>query len=205
MVAVVNKLLIATSNAGKIHEVRALLATMPIKPRFVSDLEHIPVEPDETGSTFAENALLKARYYYGLSQLPTLADDSGLSVLELDGFPGVHSSRWKTGSDADRITGLLQLLEERGLTEPQQRRAYFTCTLALVLPEEKEPKMFEGIAWGTLAHTPLGSNGFGYDPIFIPDDHTQTLAQLDTAQKNLISARSLAFKKLGQWLTVNPI
>lgn len=107
------KLLIATSNAGKIIEISQLLADDGHELIFLSDLETNTAEPAETGSSFSENARLKARYYAFLSQLPTLADDSGLSVLALDGFPGINSARWTAGSDSDRVSALLQLLKFR--------------------------------------------------------------------------------------------
>ncbi len=194
------KLLIATSNAGKIIEISQLLADDGHELIFLSDLETNTAEPAETGSSFSENARLKARYYAFLSQLPTLADDSGLSVLALDGFPGINSARWTAGSDSDRVSALLQLLEAEGLTEPLQRRAFFSCVVSLAMPAQEKTIDFEGVCWGTIGHVPLGKTGFGYDPIFIPDGKTMTMAQLGMSEKNIISARAIAFKHVSRWL-----
>ncbi len=167
---------------------------------FLSDLDTTISDPEETGTSFAENAQLKARYYAQLSQTPTIADDSGLCVLELDGFPGINSARWSPGSNEDRVTALLDLLTDRGLTEPEQRRTYFACTISLVFPDQEKSLEFEGACWGTLAHLPIGSGGFGYDSIFVADGQTQTMAQLSLDEKNAISARSVAMKKFVSWL-----
>lgn len=194
------QMLIATSNQGKIVEIRSLLADAHQELLFLSDLPTPPLEPVETGVTFTENAQLKARYYAQLSQLQTVADDSGLSVLELDGFPGVQSARWTGSTDEERVSALLRLMTDRGLTEPMQRRAFFTCVVSLAVPNQETTIDFEGVCWGTLAHVPLGTTGFGYDPIFIPDGESMTMAQLGMDKKNLLSARSMAFRKLVTWL-----
>ncbi len=194
------QLLVATSNPGNIREFRVMLSESNPELLFLSDLDQSFGEPDETGISFAENAQLKARYYAQLSQLPTIADDSGLCVLGLDGFPGINSARWSPGSNEDRVTALLNLLSERGLTDPEQRRAYFACTISLVFPDQEKSLEFEGACWGTLTHLPIGSGGFGYDSIFVADGQTQTMAQLSLDEKNAISARSVAMKKLVSWL-----
>lgn len=195
-----SRLLIATSNLGKIREISTLLVECSRELVFLSDFESPPSEPEEIGSTFAENAQLKARYYAHFSQIETVADDSGLSVLELDGFPGVNSARWVKGTDSERVDELLSLLTNRGLTEPFQRRAFFSCVVSVSSPGQEKTIDFEGICWGSLAHAPLGNSGFGYDPIFIPDGETMTMGQLGVERKNMISARSIAMKKLKTWL-----
>ena len=195
-----NKLLVATSNPGKIREIRELLAPVGCELVFLSDFPNPIPEPEETGDSFLANAQLKARYYAQLSGLPTIADDSGLSVLALDGFPGVTSARWVAGTDEDRVSALLELMTARGLTEPLQRRAYFSCVISLFTPGEKQLKNFEGICWGTLSHVPLGENGFGYDPIFVVDGQTASNAQLPPAIKNSLSARAIAMQQLAKFL-----
>lgn len=200
MAVVVNKLLVATSNSGKLREIKELLVGANRELLFLSDLELTIAEPDETGATFSENARLKARYYSQSAQLPTIADDSGLSVLELGGLPGVTSARWVLGSDQDRVTALLHLLEDKGLQESSQRRAYFSCVVSLAHPNLEQTTEFEGICWGTVAPAPRGTNGFGYDPIFIADGQTAAMAELSRSEKNCLSARSLAFGKLATWL-----
>jgi XTP/dITP diphosphohydrolase len=195
-----NKLLVATSNPGKIREIRELLAPVGSELVFLSDFPNLIPEPEETGDSFLANAQLKARYYAQLSGLPTIADDSGLSVLSLDGFPGVTSARWTVGSDEERVSALLELMNARGLTEPLQRRAYFSCIISLSTPGEKQLKNFEGICWGTLSHVPLGELGFGYDPIFIADGQSATNAQLPLSIKNSLSARAIAMRELVNYL-----
>lgn len=194
------QLLAATSNSGKIREISQILEGIEPTLVYLSDIPTIPAEPEETGTTFAENAQLKARYYAQLSQMPTIADDSGLSVLELDGFPGVQSARWTAGEDTARVQALLGLLEKEGLTQPVQRRAFFSCVVSYVRPDQESTIEFEGICWGTLAHVPLGQTGFGYDPIFIPDGESMTMAQLGSLVKNKISARAGALAKFKLWL-----
>lgn len=198
-----NKLLIATSNEGKIREIRDILSEESLTLVFLSDLKNLPPEPVESGKTFTENAVLKADAYASWSQLPSLADDSGLSVEALDGFPGVASARWKAGTDRDRVSGLLSMLEEKELNTPVERRAYFTSVLAISIPGEAKALLFEGLCYGTLAESPRGTDGFGYDSIFIPDGQNQTLAELGAAVKNGISARAKAFEQLATWLDQN--
>lgn len=195
-----NQLLVATSNTGKIKEISLALSTCGKQLLFLNDLDIKPSDVAETGETFAENAEIKAKFYCQIAQLPTIADDSGLSVLELDGFPGVQSARWHSGSDVSRMTALLALMEKQGLTDPAQRRAYFSCVVSLCLPNLEESFKFEGELWGTLAYQPAGSEGFGYDPIFIPDGYKTTMAQLGLAIKQQISARSQALAALAAWL-----
>lgn len=195
-----NKVLIATSNEGKIREIRDILSEESLSLVFLSDLKNLPPEPVESGTTFTQNAVLKADEYASWSQLPSLADDSGLSVEALDGFPGVSSARWKAGTDRDRVNGLLSMLEEKQLNTPVERRAFFTSVLALSIPGQPEATLFEGLCFGTLATSPRGADGFGYDSIFVPDGQNQTLAELGASVKNGISARAKAFAKLRVWL-----
>ena len=183
------KLLIATRNAGKLRELTTLLGDVPFDLVSLNDVG-IDDEVEETGETFEENAALKAETYARLSGLPTLADDSGLEVDALDGEPGVRSARYagEDASDADRIAFLLRKLEN----VPKDRwSARFRCVIALAWPGE--PTEFHpGACEGMIVPEGRGSNGFGYDPIFLVPQMNKTLAELDSDEKNEISHRSVA-------------
>lgn len=194
------KLVIASHNAGKVREIRALLAPFGIEPVSAGELR-LP-EPEETGTTFAENALLKAHASAQGSGLPALADDSGLCVTALDNAPGVYTADWAEkqafeggpGRDWYMAMGKVEgKLAELG--PDADRSAYFICTLALAWPDGHE-EVFEGRAHGSLTWPPRGKLGFGYDPVFVPDGKTQTFAELDPAEKHAMSHRADAFKKL---------
>ena len=191
------KLLIATHNAGKVREYRDLLADLPFE---VVSLEQVGIEQDveETGETFAENALLKARTYAQLSGLLTWADDSGLAVDALDGWPGVHSARHAgpDATDADRIQALLARLHA---TQSANRQAAFHCVVALAAPDGRTWTT-EGQCRGVIIDTPAGAGGFGYDPIFFVPEQGKTFAQLSAQQKNAISHRGIAARKAAQLL-----
>lgn len=183
------RLLVATHNTGKAREYRELLAGLPLEVTYL-DAEGITLEVDETGSTFAENAILKATAYARLSSLWTWADDSGLEVDALGGAPGVHSSRYagSGASDADRYRKLLHALA--GV--PWDRRtARFRCVVALATPEG-DVRTVEGSCEGVIAFGPLGSGGFGYDPVFYLPDLGVTMAQLTSEEKNKVSHRGRA-------------
>lgn len=183
-------LVLATHNKGKLEEVRALCA--PYKISVVSAGELNLPEPEETGMTFEENALLKARAAAQASNLPALADDSGLCVEALDGAPGVYSARW-AGAQKDFTFAMQRIqtaLKEKNIETSQ---AYFACVLALAFPDGKT-KIFEGRVDGTLAFPPRGRKGFGYDPIFIPEGEIQTFAEMDLAMKQRMSHRARAFE-----------
>lgn len=185
------EILLASSNSGKIAEVTSLLAETPISLRSInSDPTIRELEVEESGTTFKENALLKARAYAATYALPVISDDSGLEVMALEGKPGVQSNRWFPGTDADRNHELLRLL-----THENNRAAQFV-TVACFLPSaDATPHFFRGVIRGTITTEPMGTAGFGYDPIFIPEGYTQTFAQLGTEVKNALSHRALAFKK----------
>lgn len=198
------KLVIASHNAGKVREIRALLAPFGIDPVSAGDLG-LP-EPDETGTSFAENALLKAQASAQASGLPALADDSGLCVAALGGAPGVYTADWAerqtfeagalggTGRDWYLAMGKVEgKLAEQGPNV--DRSAHFTCTLALAWPDG-HAEVFEGRVEGSLAWPPRGTLGFGYDPVFVPLGRAQTFAELDPAEKHAISHRADAFRKL---------
>ncbi|MFO7917339.1 MAG: XTP/dITP diphosphatase [Anaerolineae bacterium] len=186
------KLLIATHNRGKKAEYAIILDDLPLELVSLTDL-NIDVEIAETGKTFEENALLKARGYAALTGLPTLADDSGLEVDALDGAPGIHSARYAgpEASDEDLYTLLLRNL--RGVPDAE-RSARFRCVIALVWPEGRE-EVVEGTCEGRILRKPLGERGFGYDPIFYVPEKGKTMAQLPMEVKNRISHRGHAAVK----------
>ena len=185
-------LVVASHNAGKVREITALLGPHGIAPISAGDLG-LP-EPDETGTTFAANAELKALAAAKASGHAALADDSGLCVEALDGDPGIYSARW-AGPDKDfgvAMTRIETALRAKGLSTS---KAHFVCALTLALPDG-EMQTFEGAVHGSLAFPPRGSRGFGYDPIFIADGMAQTFAEIDPAQKHAMSHRAKAFEKL---------
>jgi XTP/dITP diphosphohydrolase len=196
-VSMSRKLLVATHNPGKVREYRELLAGLPLDVTYL-DAEGITLDVDETGETFAENAILKAAAYARLTGYWTWADDSGLEVDALGGAPGVYSARYAGpgASDADRYRKLLDALA--GV--PWDRRtARFRCTVALAVPEaEISPAArlhvptADGECAGVIAFGPAGSNGFGYDPVFYLPEYGLTMAQLEPEVKNRISHRGRA-------------
>ncbi len=194
------KLVIASHNAGKVREIRALLAPYGIDPVSAGELG-LP-EPEETGTTFAENALLKAHAAAQGSGLPALADDSGLCVAALGDAPGVYTADWAEkqvfeggpGRDWYMAMGKVEgKLAEVG--RDVDRSAHFTCTLALAWPDGHS-EVFEGRVNGALAWPPRGNMGFGYDPVFVPLGRAQSFAELDPAEKHAMSHRADAFAKL---------
>jgi XTP/dITP diphosphohydrolase len=193
------KLLIATHNRGKVREYRALLSDLPLQITYL-DAEGIPLEVEETGETFAANAILKAEAYSRATGLLTWADDSGLEVDALGGKPGIYSARYgapEVQGDEGRYRLLLAQLA--GLTEPA-RTARFRCVVALAAPAG-QVQTAEGVCEGRIALSPRGQNGFGYDPIFLLADldYQHTMAELEPAAKNELSHRgraSRAAKKL---------
>ncbi|MFI4935117.1 MAG: RdgB/HAM1 family non-canonical purine NTP pyrophosphatase [Caulobacterales bacterium] len=185
------RIVAATHNAGKARELAALM-----EDRFevVSATDLGLAEPDETETTFAGNALIKARAAADASGLIALADDSGLSVAALDGAPGVHSARW-AGPTRD-FAHAMALVERRlAESERDERAAWFTCALALAWPLGPAV-VVEGRIDGALTFPPRGDKGFGYDPIFVPEGGTLTFGELDPAQKDRVSHRARAFAKL---------
>lgn len=185
------KLVAATHNPGKAREIAVLLEG---RCEVVSAASLGLPEPEETETTFGGNAMLKARAAADRSGLPALADDSGLSVPALGGAPGVHSARW-AGPQRD-FSAAMQKLEERLIeTGSDDRSAFFTCALALAWPEGP-CVVVEGRIDGTLSFPPRGERGFGYDPIFVPENGAITFGEIDPAEKDTISHRARAFAKL---------
>ncbi|MFI5524791.1 RdgB/HAM1 family non-canonical purine NTP pyrophosphatase [Streptomyces platensis] len=189
------RLILATRNAGKVRELRAILEAADLDIELVG-ADAYPDVPDvkETGVTFAENALLKAHALARATGHPAVADDSGLCVDVLGGAPGIFSARW-AGTHGDDQANLTLLLAQLGDIADEHRGAHFACAAALALPDGTE-RVVEGALKGTLRHTPTGTGGFGYDPILQPLGDTRTCAELTPAEKNAISHRGQAFRAL---------
>ncbi len=187
------KLVVASHNPGKVHEIAALLAPYGVEPVSAASLD-LP-EPEETGTTFAANALLKARQAADLSGLPALADDSGLCVEALGGDPGIFSARW-AGPDKD-FGMAMRLVEDHLSRAPKGagRDAHFVCALALCWPNGSEVEV-EGRVDGALVWPPRGKSGFGYDAMFVRDGDRDTFGEIDPEAKHRISHRADAFAKL---------
>ena len=185
------RLVIASHNPGKVAEIDALLAPYGIETVGAGVLG-LP-EPEETGSTFEANAELKARAAAEASGMPSLADDSGLIVPALGGAPGIYSARW-AGSTKDFRVAMERVHRELG---EKDRRAYFVAVLALVWPGG-ELMTFRGEVHGHLTWPPRGERGFGYDPIFVPEEYQMTFGEMDPAYKHQISHRARAFAKLAE-------
>ena len=189
------KLVIASHNAGKVREIGALLAEYGIEAVSAADLD-LP-EPEETGTTFVANAELKALQAADLSGLPALADDSGLCVDALGGDPGVYTANWaETPNGRDWTLAMTKVEQALAAKGPDASRdAHFVSVLALAWPDG-HVQWFEGRADGTLTWPPRGTVGFGYDPVFVPLDNTQTYAEMDPSEKHAISHRAKAFAQM---------
>ena len=191
------KLLVATGNPGKMREVSHILKGMPFRVLSLQDLG-VSMTVEETGATFAENAVLKANAYCASAGMLTMADDSGLVVDALDGRPGVLSARYggEALSDPQRVELLLRELEG---VPWEKRTARFRCVIALAWPGG-QVETVEGVVEGVIQYEPEGCNGFGYDPIFHLPERGCTTAQLSTSEKNLISHRGQAVRKAANLL-----
>lgn len=187
------RLVLASHNAGKVAEFRALLAPWPLRVESAASLG-LP-EPEETGATFVENAELKARA--AAAAAPALADDSGLVVPALGGAPGICSARW-AGRERDFRAAMADV--ERRLAQagaPAEPDAHFVCALALAWPDG-HCEIFEGTVHGYLVFPPRGARGFGYDPAFVPRGGALTFGEMDPAEKDRISHRAAAFARLAE-------
>ncbi len=189
------RLVLATRNRGKIVELERILAAAGLDVELVGvdafpHLEDVP----ETGATFAENALLKAHAVASATGLPAVADDSGLCVDALNGMPGVLSARW-AGRHGDDVANLELVLAQLAEVPDERRTAHFACAAALALPGGRE-EVVEGQLDGHVIRAPRGTNGFGYDPIFVPGGGTRTTAELSPDEKDAISHRGRAFRVL---------
>ncbi len=185
-------IVIATKNAYKVKEIREIFRHKNI---FLYDLTAFPEIPEavENGMSFTANARIKAKYYHQLIRLPVIADDSGLVVPFLNGEPGIYSSRY-AGPDSDYTKNNRKLLEKLEHVPPGQRQAYFIC--CAVFWDSKVMLEAEGRIDGSIGFEAKGENGFGYDPLFLPDGSNKTFAELSSAEKNRISHRNQAFTRL---------
>jgi XTP/dITP diphosphohydrolase len=196
----VNKLLLATTNPGKIQEYLELLADVPFTLT-TPNVENIYGDVEETGLTFKENALLKAHYFMEESGLMTISDDSGIEVDYLGGKPGIHSARYGGPglNDTDRVN---LLLSELTGVPWEQRTARFQCVIAIVW-QSKTTITMEGSCEGYISYEPKGENGFGYDPIFFYPAMSRTFGELDATTKHHLSHRGEASRKVIQWFKEN--
>ncbi len=201
---IAGELVIATHNAGKLAELRELLAPYGIRAASADELG-LP-EPEETGANFRENARIKAAAAAAAAQRPAFADDSGLVVDALGGAPGIHSARWagETKDFASAMRRIEDELSRRGAVRPAQRKAHFVCALCVAWPD-RHAEEFEGRIDGTLVWPPRGTAGFGYDPIFLPDGHARTFGEMTSGEKHGLppagsglSHRARAFLKLAE-------
>jgi XTP/dITP diphosphohydrolase len=198
------EILIATSNAGKISEIRAVLSSLPIKLRRLDEFPAISAV-EEIGRTYEENATLKALSYVKQTSLWALADDSGLEVDALNGQPGVFSARFGGGNLSDRER-TQQLLAELAVVGDSKRTARFVCTMVLAAEHSAghDPQVLnisKGVCAGILTKEPHGANGFGFDPIFVPTGYKQTFAELPLSVKNKISHRAQALEAMRKFLS----
>jgi XTP/dITP diphosphohydrolase len=183
-------LVIASHNSGKVCEIAELLSTFGAQ--VVSAGELMLPEPEETGQSFVENAELKARAAALATGLPALADDSGLAVAALNGDPGIYSARW-AGPTKDFGYAMKKI--EKALGHSADRGAHFVCALSLAWPDG-HVETFEGYVFGELVWPPRGNQGFGYDPIFLPNGHSLTFGEMAPQDKHEISHRAAAFRQL---------
>ncbi|MFD1018948.1 XTP/dITP diphosphatase [Thalassobacillus hwangdonensis] len=191
------ELVIATKNAGKVKEFKEMLKDFGIEVKSLLDLDF---EGDivEDGLTFEENATIKAETIAEWKGIPVLADDSGLEIDALDGRPGVYSARY-AGEEKDDVKNMEKVLEEMQQVPDEQRTARFVCSVAVARPGH--PTFVErGTCEGSIGREPRGTNGFGYDPIFYPEGADRSMAEHDPSEKNAISHRRNAIKKVEEWL-----
>jgi len=191
-----NKLIFASHNEGKISEIKNMLKPLGISVLSGIDLQLPDVE--ETGTTFEENAYIKALAAAKQQNIPCIADDSGLCVDAIGGRPGVYSARYAPNRDFDK--GMDKLLQEIAETNSDNRAAHFSCVIVLAHPDGSY-KSFEGRVDGHIAQKKSGKKGFGYDPIFIPTGYTHSFAEFDSAEKNKISHRGRALQKFINYLS----
>ena len=191
-------LLIGTANRGKVREINDALSRLPLTLHDLTEYPNISL-PFESGSSYEENATIKAQYYAHESGLWALADDSGLEVSALNGAPGVKSARYggDHASDSDRVDLLLSRISDVPMA---LRQATFVCVMVIANPDGRLLHVAEGRCHGTLSMSPAGEYGFGYDPIFIPDGYNQTFGELPATIKSKISHRARALEFVRQFL-----
>lgn len=191
-----HKLVLATRNQGKIVEFRRILDALAPGAIELIGVDQFPdlVDVEETGSTFEENSLLKARYTCQATGLPAIADDSGLCIDALNGDPGIFSARW-AGSHGNDQANLEKVLDQLKDVADEKRTAHFMCVASLVLPDGRE-QVAEGRFEGHILHAPVGENGFGYDPIFQPLGLSISSAQMSAEEKDLVSHRGKSLRAI---------
>jgi XTP/dITP diphosphohydrolase len=190
-------LLIGSGNTKKADELRVLLEGLPWTVQSLAGFPPVP-EPEEDGDTFEANAVKKARYYSDTLGLPCLADDSGLVVDVLDGEPGIFSARY-AGDACDDAANVAKLLDALAEFSWHERTARFVCCAVYVEPGG-DPHIETGVCEGKISAEPFGRNGFGYDPVFVPDGHEQTFAEMDPERKHALSHRGRALEKMRLFL-----
>ncbi|MDL2263038.1 non-canonical purine NTP pyrophosphatase [Synergistaceae bacterium OttesenSCG-928-I11] len=207
-------IILASGNAHKHKEFEHFFATLDglttnritlLSPRDFPDVASTLDEIEENGATYEENALIKARAWANATGLPAIADDSGIEVEALDWAPGIRSARATDGSDADRVCWMLNRMQ--GKKNLHERRACFVACIVIAFPGKishggRDFFSTEGRCWGILALEPRGTNGFGYDPIFVPDGYDRTFAEFDGAEKSNVSHRAIAMKGMAQMMSV---
>ncbi|MGI8898238.1 MAG: RdgB/HAM1 family non-canonical purine NTP pyrophosphatase [Pyrinomonadaceae bacterium] len=195
----IHEMLIGTGNRGKVTEIKRVLKDLPLKLRVITDFRSLS-QPDECGSSYADNAIIKARSYAEQTGLPTLADDSGLEVASLNGLPGLRSARFggEELSDAERTS---LLLSELLAVDGDDRSARFICAMAIAKPTCEVINVAHGMCQGSIAKAPSGREGFGYDPVFIPSGYKLTFAEMPLMLKNAISHRGKALAATQEFLT----
>lgn len=192
-----DKILFASHNAGKIQEIKNILEPLGINVITAEQVTFPDVE--ETGTTFAENSLLKSQTIARELNIPCIADDSGLCVDALNGAPGVFSARYAPNRDFDK--GMDKLLSEMEKSQNKSRKAHFSCVVSIAYPDGRY-ELFEGRVDGKIATEKMyGDGGFGYDPVFIPDGYDCSFAQMSKTEKNKISHRGRAMQKFKEYVT----
>ncbi|PAV27712.1 non-canonical purine NTP pyrophosphatase [Virgibacillus profundi] len=193
------QIVIATGNKGKAKEFKEFFADYKIDAVSLLDLDKNIPDVEETGTTFEQNAALKAEQIAALLDTPVLADDSGLIIDALDGRPGIFSARYAGGESKSDKKNIEKVLAELKTIPKEKRTARFICVLAIAIPG-KETIFKTGYCEGSIGFEEKGENGFGYDPIFIPEDYTKSMAELSPNEKNSISHRRNAIIQLEKWI-----
>ena len=188
------EIVVATKNSGKVKELRGLLEGLPLQLKSLNEFPNV-IEAEETGANFAENAVIKAQSYALQTGFWSLADDSGLEVEALNGAPGIFSARYAGANATDREK-IIKLLHELEKTSDPKRLARFVCAMAISDEKGEIKFLTEGICKGRIVLSPIGTNGFGYDPIFVPDGFEQTFGELSNEIKQKISHRAKAAENI---------
>ena len=199
MIKNIKEIVIASHNEGKVREIRSLLKPMGFK--IYSAKKFCINEPVENGKTFSENSLIKSRNAALKSGLTAIADDSGLCILSLNNDPGIYSARWAGRSKNFKlaIDKIEKKMKKNELFNKSSRRAFFCCALSIYLPSD-DFKVIEGRKYGHIQFPALGNNGFGYDPIFVPQGYRKTFGEMNFNYKERISHRAIAFRKMKKYL-----